>query len=398
MLKVCFITPNMFPVPNVKGGAIEALVSNMVRVQEKNNKLDMTVVSIFDKNAYIESKKFKNTKFVYIKKNIRYYITGILYHILNRLFKKNKNTYNHIALSKIKKNDYDYIIAEGGHYESYNEFLKYFDRDQLILHLHHQGSSNKIIDKTFSKLIGVSKFVSDDFKKSTKCIDVTYLNNGIEVDKFDKKCSEKEIKSLKKKYGIKDDDFVILYCGRLIQVKGVLELIKAVKNVNMNNVKLMILGSSSFLNGKEDEYTKKLNEEINGFEDKIFFTGYINNTEVYKYYALANISCLPSIWEDAAPLTCIEAMMCRKVVLATRSGGAPEYLQEGTSLIVEKDKNLVKNLESGIKELYSKKDKLPKLGEKAYNHAKKFNSINYYNDFIDILTKFKESGDCCEKK
>ena len=89
-------------------------------------------------------------------------------------------------------------------------------------------------------------------------------------------------------------------------------------------------------------------------------------------------------------------MMCKKVVLATRSGGAPEYLQKDTSLIIEKDKNLVKNLENGIKELYSKKDKLEELGLKAYKHAKKFNSVNYYNDFIDILNKFKE-GDYNEK-
>ena len=396
MLKVCFITPNLFPVPNVKGGAIEALVTNMVRCQEKYKKIDMTVVSIYDEEALSESKKFSNTNFIYIKKNLRYYITGIFYNIINKVFKKKLNTYNHIVLSKIKNTDFDYVIAEGGHYESYVEFLKYFDRSKLILHLHHQGSSNKMIDKAFSKLIGVSKFVSDDFKKSTKRIDVTYLNNGIEVEKFDKECSKKELKELKEKYNIKDDDFVIIYCGRLIQVKGVLELIKAVKNVNNDNIKLMILGSSSFLNGKEDEYTKKLKEEITGHEDKVFFTGYIHNSEIYKYYALASISCLPSIWEDAAPLTCIEAMMCKKVVLATRSGGAPEYLQKDTSLIIEKDKNLVKNLENGIKELYSKKDKLEKLGIKAYNHAKKFNSVNYYNDFIDILNKFK-GGDCNEK-
>lgn len=396
MLKVCFITPNLFPVPNVKGGAIEALVTNMVRCQEKYKKIDMTVVSIYDKDAISESKKFLNTNFIYVKRNLRYYMTGIFYNIINKVFKKKLNTYNHIVLSKIKKMDFDYVIAEGGHYESYIEFLKYFDRSKLILHLHHQGSSNSIIDKAFSKLIGVSKFVSDDFKKSTKCIDVTYLNNGIELDKFDKECSKKELKELKEKYNIKDDDFVIIYCGRLIQVKGVLELIKAVKNVNNDNIKLMILGSSSFLNGKEDEYTKKLKEEITGHEDKVFFTGYIHNSEIYKYYALASISCLPSIWEDAAPLTCIEAMMCKKVVLATRSGGAPEYLQKDTSLIIEKDKNLVKNLENGIKELYSKKDKLEELGLKAYKHAKKFNSVNYYNDFIDILNKFKE-GDYNEK-
>ena len=117
MLKVCFITPNLFPVPNVKGGAIEALVTNMVRCQEKYKKIDMTVVSIYDKDAISESKKFLNTNFIYVKRNLRYYMTGIFYNIINKVFKKKLNTYNHIVLSKIKKMDFDYVIAEGGHYE-----------------------------------------------------------------------------------------------------------------------------------------------------------------------------------------------------------------------------------------------------------------------------------------
>ena len=397
MLKICLITPNLLPVPNVLGGAIEGLVTNMVREQEKYNKIDMTVVSIYNSDAYKESQKYKNTKFIYIKKNIRYILLGIIYNISNRVFKTNYNTYNHIVLSKIKKMDFDYIIAEGGHYESYGEYLKYFPRDKMILHLHHQGKSNEGIDYAFSKLIGVSQFVTDYFAKTTKVINTTYLNNGIDLTRFDKEVSKKELKELKSKYNIKDDDFIIIYCGRLVKEKGVLELIKAVKSTNNKNIRLMILGSSAFLNAKNDEYTDKLKNEITGYEDRIFFTGYINNDEVYKYYKIANRSCLPSLWEDAAPLACIEAMICKKVVLATRSGGAPEYLNKDSSIIVEKDKKVIDNLKNGILKLYNKKDKLKEMGEESYNHAKKFSSVNYYNDFIRILDDFKGS-DHDEKK
>ena len=120
------------------------------------------------------------------------------------------------------------------------------------------------------------------------------------------------------------------------QVKGVLELIKAVKSTNKNDIKLLILGSNNFLDGKGDEYTEKLKCEVKGYEHQIVFTGYVNNWDVYKYYALADIVCLPSLWEDAAPLACIETMISKKVMLATRTGGAPEYLSPDSSLIVQK--------------------------------------------------------------
>ena len=175
MKKVCFITPNLLPVPNVKGGAIESIMTNIINEQEKNNKLDITVVSIFDQKALVESKKYSKTRFIYIKKNLIYIFHSIYYRIVNKLLNKNYNTYNHLVLKKIKNMKFDYVVAEGGHYESYNEFLKYFKKKQLVLHLHHQGKSNKIIDNTFSKVIGVSNFVIEDFKKSSNIRDFYLL-------------------------------------------------------------------------------------------------------------------------------------------------------------------------------------------------------------------------------
>ena len=191
MLKICLITPNLLPVPSVKGGAIESLVTNIVKKQEEYKKLDLTVVSLYDKKALEESKKYPNTKFIYIKKNISYYITGIFYNISNRLFKTNLNTYNHFVLNKIKNMNFDYVVAEGGHYESYNKFLKYYKKENLIIHLHHVERSNEIIDKTFSRLLGVSDYVTNEFKKTTNKIDTYTLRNGIDLNLFDKEASIK---------------------------------------------------------------------------------------------------------------------------------------------------------------------------------------------------------------
>lgn len=59
-------------------------------------------------------------------------------------------------------------------YSIYNLDLK----DNIILKKgNYKGKSNEQIEKTFFKLIGVSKFITDDFKKSTKEIEPTYLNS-----------------------------------------------------------------------------------------------------------------------------------------------------------------------------------------------------------------------------
>ena len=59
MLRVCLILPKGLPVPNTKGGAIESLVTDLINQNEIEKKLDITVYSIYDEKAYIESKKYK---------------------------------------------------------------------------------------------------------------------------------------------------------------------------------------------------------------------------------------------------------------------------------------------------------------------------------------------------
>lgn len=385
MRKVCFITSNLLPVPNVKGGAIETIMTNIITEQEKQEKLDITIVSIYDKNAEIESKKYKKTKFIYIKKNISYIVHSIYYKIINKILKKDYNTYNHFVLKKIKKLDFDYVIAEGGHYESYKEFLKYFNRDQLVLHLHHQGESNDIIDNNFSKLIGVSNFVIEDFKKESKIKNYYLLKNSIPIKNFEKKLDDEEKIKLKEELGLNNDDFVIIYCGRLIKEKGVLELVKAVKKIDNPKIKLLVVGSINFANGGQDSYTEQLSNETKN-TNKIIMTGYIDNSSLYKYYKLADIMIIPSLWEEAAGLVCIEGMICKKPIITTDAGGISEYVSPQT-IVVNRNKNFINNLKKEILELYKKQDEFSKIGEENYKYALKFNNENYYNNLHEIIEK-----------
>ncbi len=381
-MKICFITPNLLPVPNVLGGAIETIITNVLKEQEKNNSLDITVVSIYNKLAYQESKKYQNTKFIYIKKNLLYIFYSIIYKLENKIFKKDKNTYNHMVLRKIKKHHYDYIFAEGGHYNSFNTFLKYFDKKRMVLHLHHTGTSNEIIDHTFSKVVGVSNYVINKFKNSSSIKNYYLLKNCINLDDFKKVASSKELNEIRNKYHIKKDDFVIIYCGRLIKEKGVLELIKAFNKVNNNHMKLLIIGSKNFYYGETDTYVDALYKEAN---DNIIFTGYINTHELYKYYQLAKIMVIPSIWEEAAGLVCIEAMISKLPIITTGSGGILEYASDKSLIVSNQKSKMIDELSEAILKLYQEKDKLESIGASNYQEALKYSSATYYQELVKLI-------------
>lgn len=126
MKKVCLVLPNCLPVPAVKGGAIESLVENLIKENEKGKKIDITCVSLYDKEALEKSNKYKYTKFIFIKnrKMLFFPIKSIQkWTFFNRVLRKLKYNaelaYDKLVYNKIKKLQPDVIVIEGG------DMLKY---------------------------------------------------------------------------------------------------------------------------------------------------------------------------------------------------------------------------------------------------------------------------------
>lgn len=86
--------------------------------------------------------------------------------------------------------------------------------------------------------------------------------------------NERKIKEYKNKYGIKDNDFVVIFAGRLVDEKGALETIKAIKECKDEHIKLLIVGAGFYSSDIVDDYTLELQKEAEGIKDRIVFTGY----------------------------------------------------------------------------------------------------------------------------
>ena len=63
---------------------------------------------------------------------------------------------------------------------------------------------------------------------------------------------------------------------------------------------------------------------------------------------IADIAVMPSLFQDPAPLVCIETQATGTPLIATRVGGIPEYVTKDSALLIDKDKNLVNNLADKI--------------------------------------------------
>lgn len=68
MKNIAIVTAGALPVPNTKGGGVETLVQHFIDANEKYGKYKITLFSVYDDESYKKMAKYKNTKFIFIKK------------------------------------------------------------------------------------------------------------------------------------------------------------------------------------------------------------------------------------------------------------------------------------------------------------------------------------------
>lgn len=380
-------------VPAVNGGAVETLIESLVEQNEIYKRCRLIIFGIYEERAalVVDERSYKYTNFEYIKPNLieRIYFR-VLREIRDRLYiKKMKTwcldslTYNSLKISQ-KYNFDALIIQEGKRIEGLNAYQKIYG-DSLFYHSHlHEIPVNGTL---YHNIITISNFCGNEWKSCVKSENIHTVYNGINLEKFKRRITEAERDEVRHEIGFSKDDFVVMYVGRIVPVKGVLELAKALLSITDTRIKLMIVGSSSFANGKRTDYTDKVMELAETTPDRIKFTGFVKNADLYKYYQISQMQVVPSICEEAAGLVAIEGMTSGLPLVVTRSGGMVEYVSEECAVIVNKDEKLVDSLAKAILDLYKDDNKRLAMAEAGMKRAERFSEKNFYDSFMSVVLR-----------
>ena len=292
--------------------------------------------------------------------------------------------YNEIA-KLFQKEKFDLIIAEGGDTQAIADIAKGYRREQFANHIHIHYLPPENIVENYGHVIGVSEFVTKEYLKVCKIpVKAHVLKNAIDVERFSQKVSEEQKRSTRKKLGLSEKDFVILYVGRIMEIKGVLELMQAVTSLKDTHIKLLIMGSANSGKWAFSPYEKKVKKFTKQNKARIIFTGYVDNSEVYKYAAVADIQCLPTLVAEAAPLVVLEAMAEGLPLIVTKSGGVIEYIDKSTTLIIEQE-NIIENLKRAIIYMKEHPEVRRQMSENARMQSKKYDEVIYYKNFVTMI-------------
>ena len=305
--------------------------------------------------------------------NICYYALD-----LQRLIAVTKDIKAFFQLCKyVRKNHIDCVVGHADKGTLMASLVGFFTRTKVILFIHgtsfetRKGLSRRLFifvdwfQSVFSDInICVSQFLVDlrtqlHIAPARKQI-VPHMGSccGIDCNKYDvKKITENVKDDLRFSLGIAKDDFVIGFCGRFTNDKGIDQLVEAFEILNKkieNKFTLLLLGRKDI----RDDLPQKTQDLINGC-DRIVCPGYISQN-IENYYSIMDVFVLPTR-RDGFGMCLLEAAAMGVPVLSSPLTGSKdamsvknngEYIKIEADDIADKIMYLYENPE--IRERYSK--------------------------------------------
>lgn len=411
MKRILFIPAQFYPIPAIKGGAVEVLLTQLIEENEKHHRADFFIISKNDSDA----KKFKynNSKVIYFKNNSIsklgfFFVRFCRKLVFNRFTKKCfKNTnygfkeltyFGYKCKQLSKRINPDIIVSES--YDKIHQLwplVKKYGNDNFYYHLHYTKQENKEVRRMFPNTIAISEYVLNQWVKDlTIAGKNTVLFNGIDLNAFSKQLTNEQKQKIRAQYNLGPNDFVVLFTGRLRPHKGVLELLQAFDKVRNDNIKLLIAGDflseSKEHSYDESDFENKCLSIIEGNKN-IVRTGNVSYDFIPSLYSISNIQIIPSMWEEGAGLVAIEGMANGLPLIITKSGGMPEYTGKECAIILDRDEKLTDNIADSILKLFDDADLRQKMSLAGIERSKLFSKEKYFANYMNILLGEEKNND-----
>jgi hypothetical protein len=158
---------------------------------------------------------------------------------------------------------------------------------------------------------------------------VEIIHNGTDHSRFNPTVKRLYRKEVRNCLSIPEDATVVLFVSRNYRRKGLRFLVEslALAKPSKGSVKVLVVGR-----GNRRPYQRLARRH--GVGDCLLFAG--ETQEIERYYGASDFLVLPTLYDPFSNV-CLEAMACGLPVITTRSNGASEIIEEGTTgFVVEK--------------------------------------------------------------
>jgi glycosyltransferase involved in cell wall biosynthesis len=368
----------------IKGGVntYAEILFNQLKKIGHNVELINSLSSKKDEVSYLNSSIFKITKAI-LDSNIFFFIIFKIVNFIIKIKTLNYIKYNEVnvihcqdinscnaVFNICKKNNIKLILTIHGHFYNGGTATRAIGKTSWLSKklLKEEINAYKYADR----IICVSDFSYNLVKKYTEERKINIIRNFIDTDKF-YPYEEGKKYELRKQLNLNNDEFILIYSGRLIDSKGIKYIIEGISLlVKKYNVKIIIAGEGA----EKKSLLSYVNQNM--LNDKVIFVGEKNRDELVKYYNIAHVFIMASISDlrgfEGTPMSLLEGMACGLGVVATRSGGIAQVIRDKENAIVIKEKSYI-SVYNAVEELINNRELLKKISERALEDIKNNFSI-----------------------
>ena len=144
----------------------------------------------------------------------------------------------------------------------------------------------------------------------------------------------------KEKQHIHENEKLLLFLGRIHEIKGLDLLVKSFSKIEQNDVKLAIVGGDYGFKGELDNLIKKLN-----IDDNVLFPGVLTGRDKIEALVDCDIFIMPSRYESFTT-SGLEAMACCKPLILTENNHISSWVDGEAGLSCEfNTKDLTNSIE-----------------------------------------------------
>jgi len=320
--KVLMVAGPVHPIPPLRGAAVETW---MYEVSKRLTSFEPHIVSVSD--PFYPAREHKDEIFFY-----RIHFGRLYKRLFQKLTKLDPLSYPKRVAQLIAEVNPDIV-----HMHQFTHWLdplaKIIRKEGMKTILHMHNESSVIPETEVDAFVGCSKFILASYNKTplrSKCS--SHLYCGADLTRFMPFWKVQPLRDdVRSRFGVRRDEFICLYVGRVSPEKGVEHFIQgALLLQEMNNVRFFVVGEIPE-KGERGRYADDMMRMAAPLGDKIKFTGVFPPSKIHLLYLLGDLLVLPSNFEEPFSMAGIEAMATGLPVIASQKGGITEYLIDGVN-------------------------------------------------------------------
>ncbi|STA98784.1 glycosyltransferase family 4 protein [Clostridium baratii] len=359
---------NMLPKYHKKLGYDVSILASLQTFDKNGNASFLKESNSYINEDGIPVKRIPYKKFMFLTiKKLKHY-TGVYESIKEEkpdiIFIHGCQFSNMNDIKKYVKRNPNTKVFVDNHCDFSNSAKNWFSKN--ILHKVFWRYSARVIEPYTKKFYGVLparvKFITDIYKINKNKVELLVM--GADDERVEEAYNKEILSNIRKNYGIKEDDFLIVTGGKIDNFKRqTLLLMEAVNRIKDKKLKLLVFGS----------VTEELQDEIRNLAngDNVKYIGWIDSKDSYKYFAAADLVIFPGrhsvFWEQVVGLG-------KPIVVKYWSGTTHIDLGGNCKFLYQDSSNEIEDIIKKIlynKEEYEKMNKIAKIyGVNKFSYKK----------------------------